>query len=88
MQGSACWTSTIGCPIASRCELKLEDGSVYSQPSPTQLDKIKNLHSQIRSGPVVGFSSHPVSDEACHERGWEGIDFPPGPVLRGLSNRP
>ena len=24
----SCW------PIASRCELKLEDGSVYSQPSP------------------------------------------------------
>ena len=66
----------------------LEDGSVYRQNRPTQLDKIKNLHSQIRSGPVVGFSSHTVSDEACHERGWEGIDLPPRPVPRGLSNLP
>ena len=39
---------------------------------PTQLDKIKNLHSQIRSGPVVGFSSHTVSDEGLPRAGLGG----------------
>ena len=38
----------------------------------TQLDKIKNLHSQIRSGPVVGFSSHTVSDEGLPRAGLGG----------------
>ena len=39
---------------------------------PTQLDEIKNLHSQIRSGPVVGFSSHTVSDEGLPRAGLGG----------------
>ena len=32
---------------------QFEDGSVYRQNRPTRLDKIKNLHTEIRSKPVV-----------------------------------
>ena len=41
------------CPIASRCEFKLKDGSVYSQPLPARLDKIKNFHLVFKARGVV-----------------------------------
>ena len=30
-----------------------EDGSVYRQNRPTQLDEIKNFHAEVRSGHVI-----------------------------------
>ena len=52
--------------------LRLRHTWLPRTPSATQLDKIKNLHSQIRSGPVVGFSSHTVSDEGLPRAGLGG----------------
>ena len=41
---------------------QLEDGSVYRQNRPIQLDKIKNLHLDLRFGSVGRRRSYPSSE--------------------------